>query len=982
MQLTEIQPGVQFNYYYIQGRQLSVIGDRPMNNRFLQEGMDTNAVYRSATTGLSGVLLGVEAVKEFKVIATNATAEYGELSGGTINTIFKSGTNQLHGSAYEYFRDNVFDARNFFDQGQAPPFQRNQFGASLGGPIRHDKTFFFANYEGFRQNQGQSYLTTVPDNKARGTGNGFGSVPCSGTAATTSGGCGSGGSAVPSGTLVQVPVSAAIYNIFFAGSNPLMPSCNGANLGGGVCQFFSSPAKNTQEDYGLVKVDHSFGAKNTLSSSYNNDYSTLFAPTLFPNVAEDQLIHRQTFTLQDTQIVSTNVVNTARFGLNRHYLQFLTEDVVPIPPALFVNPQPIYTPSAFPQAPNVSVNSLTLFGITGSGVSNYPRWLGFTAGMFSDDVNYLHGKHAFQFGFQGKRWQSNIEIGNPNSRGTYTFTSLPQFLTGGPAQSFTWNIQNISSFARSMRLGLYALYGEDTFKVKTNLTITLGLRWEYVPGPGETHNRLASINNPDPRTATAVLVGGPYYNPSAHNFAPRIGFNWDPLKKGKTSVRGGFGIFYSEITDQSYYANVGGQPPFVTQVTLSNMPLPANLALANPGAVKPNYTGWMPDHPKTPTKYGYNLAVQQELPGHISFMLGYVGAQTRHNGRPMSWQDYDPIVQAPGSKIGCNLGVEPACGCPANGPSCLFWPGQGTRNANLIGVTDPNATLCHPPTIVANCFYNNNFGGTISGAAFDGNSFYNSVQMAVERRMTAGLSVRFNYTYSVCITDASDEQGGGASNGGSQGPVVALDHKSSRGRCGFEGTNSANLTLSYYVPFARKLTSGFAKKALDGWVITSQTAVASGVPFDLRNGINLARYATSGTGLDRPNWAPGCDPHSAINNHNPNRYFNPACFQAPQPGYLGNLGPMILTAPAMVNTDIGLKKTIPLRESMSIELGADMFNAFNRTNFASPENNALNLFTNTGSATAPVPTVNPIAGQITRTVTPSRQFQISGRFQF
>ena len=757
-----------------------------------------------------------------------------------------------------------------------------------------------------------------------------------------------------------------------------MPACNGANLGGGVCKYLSSPVLTIEENYGLVKIDHTFGMKDTLSSTYNIDRSTEGSPTNYPSVADDQVIQRQTFTLQETHILSTNVVNTLRFGINRQFLSLYLDTLTDLAPSLFVNPKPVYTPSPFPQVPSITVTSLTPFGSTSTGSTFPPRWIGYTSGLLTDDVNYLHGKHAFQFGVQAKKWHDNTEIYNAVSRGTYTFTGLQQFLTGGPAQTFTWNVQNLSSEGRGIRMGLIALYGEDTYKIKPNLTLTAGLRWEWVPGPGEYENRVSNINNPTPVTAGSVITGGSYFHPSAHDFAPRLGFNWDPFKKGNMSVRGGIGVFYNQIEDDTWYAQIGGQPPFTTQVTLSNtMPLPADLSKVSVAGLHPNYTGWIPTDPKTPTKVGYNLAIQHDLPSHMNFMIAYVGAQTRHLGRVMSWQDYVPLTLFPGQAPPGGT-ANPSCTI-AGQLTCLYWPGVGLQNANIIGVTNPNATLCAPPAVTKTCFNNNNFGATISGTNFDGTGSYNALQTALERRMSPGLFVRFNYTWSSCVTDATDDQAGGATNGGSSGPVVARDRRSSRARCNFQGTNAANLTVAYDLAFGRNLKSGFARRVADGWQVTSLTTVTSGVPFDVRDGLNVSRYATSGTGLDRPDWAPGCNPHNAVNTHSV-FYVNTACFKPAPLGYLGNVGALPLTSAALVNTDISLKKMIPIRESMNIQLGADMFNAFNRTNFAAPS--TITMFTNAGTAAAPAPVISATAGQITQTIGTSRQLQISARFQF
>jgi len=330
-QLAVIQPGVQYNNYSPFGKQLSVIGDRPTHNRYLQEGTDLTWTYRTAANSLpSGVLLGVEAVKEFRVLTTDFPAEYGELSGGVINTTFKSGGNSFHGSAYEFYRNGALDAKNFFDrrvsvagdQLGTPPLDRNQFGASFGGPIKKDRTFFFINYEGFRLNASDSFVANLPTDAQRAL-------------------------AVPS-----------VYNVFFAPGTggtggSLLPQCNGPNLPGSstLCFFSSNPIHHVDEHYGLVKIDHSFGNKNTLSATYNIDPSYGYEPVQTGATADDQYQRRQTFTIADAQILSSNTVNSIRFGLNRIYYNSevdIVGDASKLSPALFVNPTPRVHEEQFP----------------------------------------------------------------------------------------------------------------------------------------------------------------------------------------------------------------------------------------------------------------------------------------------------------------------------------------------------------------------------------------------------------------------------------------------------------------------------------------------------------------------------------------------------------------------------------------------------------------------------------------------------------
>ncbi len=244
-----------------------------------------------------------------------------------INTIFKSGTNNFHGTVFEEYRNDTFDARNFFDGASTPPLHRHQYGGSIGGPIRKDKTFFFADYEGYHADTSLSFVAVVPDALARGTGNGFGQLPCGQNGASA---CTAGQIPGTPGALDTVPVSPSIYNTFFGGysGNPgvqLLPACTGPELftaGGsatGTCDLSTNPDSAVRENYGVVKIDHSFNSKNTLSGTYNMDDSTSYTPNQTTFTADDIYFRQQTGSVQDTYIVSTNVVNTFRFGVHRLY---------------------------------------------------------------------------------------------------------------------------------------------------------------------------------------------------------------------------------------------------------------------------------------------------------------------------------------------------------------------------------------------------------------------------------------------------------------------------------------------------------------------------------------------------------------------------------------------------------------------------------------------------------------------------------------
>ena len=1020
-QLSVIQPGVQQTYTSSFGKQVSVGGDRVANNRFLQEGIDLTWTFRTSPVSLaSNILMGADAVKEFKVIAENPPVEYGELSGGITSTTFKSGTNNIHGTVFEYYRNSGVDARNFFDATSTPPpLHRHQFGGQVGGPIQKDKTFYFADFEALRSDAAQSFTAPVPDLNARN-------------------------SAVP-----------AIQQIFFGGTSlggvgtnlPLMPACNDGSYnktGIALCNFNSNPIQSVREYYGVAKIDHSFGSKNTLSSSYNIDQSSEYEPTQLDVTADDVYMRRQVWTVQDTHIISTNVVNTFRFGIHRiNYAGSLDlATSAPIDPRLYVNVNPnIVSRSPFPQVPALTFNfGGQALGSPALGFNYVPRFIGYTNGSLSDDVNYLHGNHAFQFGFQAKKWYDNIENYMSTPRGAYTFGTLAQFLNGGPATAFAWWVQNYadplngqhydSNFARGVRLMSYGVYAEDTYKVKPNLTVTYGLRWEYATSPAEEHNRISNLFAQDgscnPFTCAAPQVGAPWYHPPKDNFAPRVGFNWDPFKKGKTSVRGGAGIMFAEMEDDYWYPTLASQPPFTVAVSLPNqVSIPfnnvngtSNSALNTFLAANPNiftretYGGAEFPHFKTPTKYAFNLTVQQELPDHISFSVGYVGSLARHQGRTYNYSDYFPTtIETPGQLPAVNgvpiLGsvVNPSCVTPGS-IECYYWAGSGI-NANVLGnavgkgpggaiglataATVPYATLCGPNaanggTDRFNCYNNPNWSNAVGGNITDGNASYHALQAVVMRRMSPGLFARFNYTFAKCINDSGDNLPGQYTNGGSAAFPLIYSHSAGRGRCAFLGTNSVNFTLTYDTPWGKNAQSFLVRNVLSNWEITSQTLVSSGVPFTVSAGDDVARYTTTGgAGADRPDWAapsaacPDPSPTGAINKRNPINYVNQACFALAPAGYLGNVGPLVFTGPNTINTDISLRKTIPVkREGMSFVVSVDMFNAFNRTNFSAPT--VLGAFLTSGApnpALGAINTNNPYA-----TVTTSRQFQINGRFVF
>jgi hypothetical protein len=322
---------------------------------------------------------------------------------------------------------------------------------------------------------------------------------------------------------------------------------------------------------------------------------------------------------------------------------------------------------------------------------------------------------------------------------------------------------------------------------------------------------------------------------------------------------------------------------------------------------------------------------------------------SHHSGRQLQFQEFYPSYTIKPGEVPPFPGAATNPKCTAAGQlTCLFW---------ATGI---------PPVNPA-------WGTSISGTVFDGNASYNSFQTTLERRASPGLFVRLNYTYASCWEDSADDLQGGEANGGSQPWTPTRDHRANWHRCSYLGVHAANFSLSYDFPFGKMLQSRWAKALASDWQLTSLTSVSSGVPFDIREGSNTARAMPSGNGNAHPDWVPGCNADNAINKHNVQNYIKTSCFAVPVPGYLGNVEPLPLFSPGTWTTDASLKRAIPIREGMRIQLTADMFNIFNRTNLAPPA--LVNVF-NANQ------TVNTTAGQIISTIGTSRQVQIGARFEF
>ncbi|MGH9352564.1 MAG: carboxypeptidase regulatory-like domain-containing protein [Terriglobia bacterium] len=582
--------------------------------------------------GTSGLLLGVDAVREFNVLTDTYGAEYGKRPGAQVAIVTQSGTNQVHGTAFDFLRNSALDARNFFDHGQVPPFERNQFGGSLGGPIQKNKTFIFGNYEGFRQHLGLSDVTLVPDNNARG-----GMLPGAG------------------GALVNVGIAPGVAPLL-----ALWPVENGPELGGGIAEAFSNPRQTIREDFGTARLDRIFSGKDSLSGVYTIDDSADATPTANPLSTDLESLREQVLSVEETHVFSPTTVNTARIGFSRAGYYYTGEPGVNAP--TFVAGRPI---GAIVIGGSASPNSTSQITQAGSNTGNnllVARNL-FT---YEDRLSLTRGLHQINVGawFEQVRSNENLAL---TQWGQATFSSLTSFLEG--------NVTTFLAVPTPTPLGWRslegALYAEDAMRLRPNLTLSFGFRGEFTNGWNEAHGRAANyvfndgIIQTQPRVANSVFtVNNAKFLPE-----PRVGLAWSPFGLNKTVIRAGFGL-YDDLQDALGY-RLDQNAPFNTTFSIKNIPLsqllitpgaplPAGAKVA-PAGVQPNLY--------TPTVEAYTFKMEQQITPNTMFSVSYAGSHAFHEIVSVDANEPAPTV--------C-----PAAPCPATLAAGTLYYAPGSPLAN------------------------------------------------------------------------------------------------------------------------------------------------------------------------------------------------------------------------------------------------------------------------------------------------------------
>ncbi|HEU0142174.1 MAG TPA: carboxypeptidase regulatory-like domain-containing protein [Bryobacteraceae bacterium] len=895
-QLASLAPGVAFvpsGAPVVRSNYINVVmnGSRGHATAFLMDGVDTSEHHAGGTY----VRPTVDAIEEFKAISNNFSAQYGR-SPGLITTAIRSGTNQFHGTAWEYLRNSSLDARNFF-AGSVAPLRYNQFGATLGGPVVRNRAFFFGSYEGTRVRQGLNFNVPVPSALNR-SGDFSDARPIYDPATTRPNPTGSGfirdqfpGNRIPATRLAPQ-------------AQALLPYYPLPNTAGGT--IATAPSRATTGDQVIGRFDQQITDKDQVFVRYTINYDRIQDPNSFPSLDPiPQLAKGQNAAVRYSRIFSPTLINTVTLGYNRSRL-FLdnapnvkgSDGTTGSGILGFEETAPLY--------PGLPYLTMAGFGTLNDGLDQ-PKQNVIENKQVLNDLTHIRGSHTLKAGFEYRRLKA-ITRDVAYNRGSFSFTgtytqnpaapggtgdAFADFLLGYPASALrSYPIETNGTFGN-----YFGLYFEDDWKVSRKLTLNLGLRYEYSPFFTGLRNVIAGFDPstgkiilPEPIDLTAQPVAVrayPFYQdvitttqslglpdsitpPEKTNFAPRLGFAWQPFERTATVIRGGYGIFWNyainDILGNNFLC-----PPFIIYDSATNdSPVP-NRTLGNfyLGAPIPSAFGTpsisaAPVEGRNAYTNEWNLSVQQALSATLSFEAGYVGQKGTHLQRRI----------------------------PVNRPQ----PGPGSVQARR-----PFPRF-----------------SDISIGGWDTDSTYHALQLRAEKRFSRGLAFTVSYAYSKSIDNNSNYF---------SGPLDVNNLKLERAVSDFDLPHRLVASYTYELPF--RLHARAARIVLEGWQVSGITTFQSGPPFTPALSSDRLNIGTGGQRPDRIG-------SGNLDNPTIERWFDVSAFQTPALYVFGNAGRNILRGDGLVNWDLSAAKRFALSESLSLQFRGEFFNAFNNVNFSSP----------------------------------------------
>jgi hypothetical protein len=558
------------------GLGMSINGQDPRSNVYLLDGTPLNDFTNGPAGSAAGTALGTETIREFRVETNTYSAEFGRNSGGQINALTKSGTNEFHGTLYHFLRNDNLDARNFFDPEDNPEFKRNQFGATLGGPIRRQRTFFFAGYEGLREGLGRTISSDVPDENAR--------------------------QGLIGGDRYQIDPAVRPYLNEY-------PLPNGPDRGNGIAVYTFLFNQRLTQDFAQGRIDHNFSDRHQMFARYTYDSADQRLPMDYPQFPRAFLSRNQFATAEFRQIVSPRTLNTVRLGFSRTRIGQDVEANTSQPLQPFVPTRDMLG--------NIDIGGLQRFGPqTSVTVQLVQNVFG-----IEDGVVLQRGNHILKIGGLVEHYQDNMV--NPTfSLGIFTFNDLPSFLQNRPARFL--GLAPEGALDRYWRFTLFGAYIQDDWKIHPRFTLNAGVRYEFTTMPEDIYGRDSAL--PDPLTDTAPIAGSQLYqNPTYKNISPRLGFAWDLTGNGSLSLRGGYGMFFNTNNQQNLIVTVTN-PPATPRLSIGNPTFPVppfERGIGN--SIRP--VEWELENPYV---HLWNLNIQKRLWSDTVFTVGYAGSRGVH----------------------------------------------------------------------------------------------------------------------------------------------------------------------------------------------------------------------------------------------------------------------------------------------------------------------------------------------------------------
>ena len=942
-----------------------------ISNNFLLDGTQIANQSNWGTSSFAGTTLGLDGIQEFKVLTSTYDASYGMSMGSEMVMISKGGSNQYRGDVFEYLRNSAFNARNFFDGPKIPQLEKNNFGASFGGPIRKDKTFFYAVYEGLQENLGFTANDLVP------------AAGCHGAAGTviTEAACPTLGLA-PGG-------SVTIANTNIAAMLSLYPNPNnGAN------SYLFGPSTKVGVNHGQIRFDQSFSSSNSFFARYtidsanvnsaNNQGIPIPSGTAFPQFRGGGYDLDQFITLSETHTISPRLSNTARLAFSRTHFGSFPINVGSLPKGI----EPFLTGHPF-----------GLFSITNLASVGTGRLVGPPDSLhlqniysFGDDLYYQRGKHSLRFGTLLNRFNEALTAPIFSS-GNASYASFANFLNGIPL-SYGGPLTG-SDTNRYFLFNTLGFYAQDDSRITSRLTVNMGLRYEFMTTPQEAEGRQYAIRNLTtdftvlPGGELAAWIPGPVMqNGTYWNISPRFGFAWDVFGDGRTVLRGGGGIYYDVGNLGGAFVNEAfGSYPAISY-TFTN---PTNAVVTFPitfptvdsilSSNQANSAVTIYYGAGQPYNIQYNLVVQRQLARNIAISVAYVGSRGVH-----LWQQLEGNPTIPTAVVS---------GLP-------YW--------------SDSVPFCQIGAIPT-CRINPNFGAVNTNNTV-GISHYDSLQVVVSKRLSSGLEAHAAYTYGHSLDTpigqliSADCAGAPGMDTGVSSNPTAYDY----GPSCFDVRHNLRMSLLYHFP--NLVSNGLLSKLVNGWWTGNIVALETGFSFTPILAINRSNSgylsavpdrvdinaqaiaqgtvltnAEGGTYTAAANFVP-YNPHTVITG-NPNQWFNPNMFHmqpmGPCPndatltcGTLGDAARGILRGPNLGDWDFSLVKDTAMQlwsKEASVEFRVEFFNILNHTNFGMPASaTVFNGATSVLGAYQQAPLAG--VGQIITTATTSRQIQFALKLIF